>query len=275
MNVMQQYFNWRIKKRGQSASVVTDNDFLAENDITNFDLAKDLLIVTGQGIRMFEDMEATSHKEESPIETDNTSSKISRSKDKVIYSLGEAADYVGKSKMTINRAIKSGKLSATKNDKGAYEIDASELKRVYEKDIAKAEKKKAKKTKDDTGVDETVLKVAETQAMVDSLRKQLRLTEDQLDMKDELIDQVKSERDRVYALITDQSKESKTKEERLNREIEALRDRVKKVNEKRQDTIKTARDARQQLVEMRRKTAELERKYQEEANKPWFKKLFG
>tara|TARA_Y100001934_G_scaffold276523_1_gene373243 strand:+ start:3031 stop:3849 length:819 start_codon:yes stop_codon:yes gene_type:complete len=272
---MQQYFNWRIKKRGQSASVVTDNDFLAENDITNFDLAKDLLIVTGQGIRMFEDMEATSHKEESPIETDNTSSKISRSKDKVIYSLGEAADYVGKSKMTINRAIKSGKLSATKNDKGAYEIDASELKRVYEKDIAKAEKKKAKKTKDDTGVDETVLKVAETQAMVDSLRKQLRLTEDQLDMKDELIDQVKSERDRVYALITDQSKESKTKEERLNREIEALRDRVKKVNEKRQDTIKTARDARQQLVEMRRKTAELERKYQEEANKPWFKKLFG
>ena len=111
--------------------------------------------------------------------------------------------------------------------------------------------------------------------MVNSLRKQLRLTEEQLDMKDELIDQVKSERDRVYALITDQSKESKTKEERLNREIEALRERVKKVNEKRQDTIKTARDARQQLVEMRRKAAEAERRFKEESEKPWYKKLFG
>ena len=270
---MQQYFNWRIKKRGQSASVVTDNEFLAENDIANFDLAKDVLLITGQGIKMFEDKQAENNS--TFTETEETGSTPKRSKEKVYYSLAEAADYVGKSKMTINRAIKSGKLSANKNDKGAYEIDAAELKRVYEKDIAKNEKKKAKKTEDDTGVSEAVLKVAETEAMVDSLRKQLRLTEEQLDMKDELIDQVKSERDRVYALITDQSKESKTKEERLNREIEALRERVKKVNEKRQDTIKTARDARQQLVEMRRKAAEAERRFKEESEKPWYKKLFG
>lgn len=47
------------------------------------------------------------------------------------YTLGQAAKAVGKAKGTISNAIKSGRLSASKNDKGEYEIDASELHRVY------------------------------------------------------------------------------------------------------------------------------------------------
>lgn len=47
------------------------------------------------------------------------------------YTLGEAAKHVGKSKATISKAIKSGKLSATKNMHGAFDIDPSELTRVY------------------------------------------------------------------------------------------------------------------------------------------------
>jgi hypothetical protein len=46
-------------------------------------------------------------------------------------SLSQAAKATGKSKSTINRAIKSGKLSATRNENGSYSIDASELARAF------------------------------------------------------------------------------------------------------------------------------------------------
>ena len=46
------------------------------------------------------------------------------------HTAGTAAKAVGKTKSTITKAIASGKLSAIKNDNGAWEIDASELYRV-------------------------------------------------------------------------------------------------------------------------------------------------
>lgn len=47
------------------------------------------------------------------------------------YTLGEAAKAVGKSKTTLHRAIKSGKMSALKLDNGSYSIEPSELHRLY------------------------------------------------------------------------------------------------------------------------------------------------
>ena len=47
------------------------------------------------------------------------------------YTLGEAAKATGKSKTTLHRAIKSGKISATKQDGNSYAIDPSELHRVF------------------------------------------------------------------------------------------------------------------------------------------------
>ena len=47
-----------------------------------------------------------------------------------MFTLGTAARHVGKSKPTISKAIKDGKLSATKEN-GVYQIDPSELLRVY------------------------------------------------------------------------------------------------------------------------------------------------
>jgi hypothetical protein len=47
------------------------------------------------------------------------------------YSLKQAAEATGKDKSTIQRAIKSGKISAFINDMGSYEIDPSELHRVF------------------------------------------------------------------------------------------------------------------------------------------------
>lgn len=47
------------------------------------------------------------------------------------YTLGEAAKATGLTKPTIAKAIKSGRLSATKNANGSYTIDPAELHRVY------------------------------------------------------------------------------------------------------------------------------------------------
>ena len=47
------------------------------------------------------------------------------------YTLGTAAKATGKSKSTIHRAIKDGKISATRDDSGTYHIDAAELHRVF------------------------------------------------------------------------------------------------------------------------------------------------
>ncbi len=49
------------------------------------------------------------------------------------YTLGEAAKAVGKSKTTLHRAIKSGKISASKADDGSYAIEPSELHRLFPK----------------------------------------------------------------------------------------------------------------------------------------------
>lgn len=48
-----------------------------------------------------------------------------------MLSLGEAARYAGVSKTTIHRAIKSGRLSAQRNDDGTYSIDPAEVFRVF------------------------------------------------------------------------------------------------------------------------------------------------
>ena len=47
------------------------------------------------------------------------------------HTLGTAAKAVGKSKATISKAIKSGKISAHKLPNKSYEIDPAELHRVY------------------------------------------------------------------------------------------------------------------------------------------------
>jgi hypothetical protein len=48
-----------------------------------------------------------------------------------VYTLGEAARASGKGKSTIAKAIKSGRISATRDPDGSYQIDPAELHRVY------------------------------------------------------------------------------------------------------------------------------------------------
>ncbi|WP_131821909.1 helix-turn-helix domain-containing protein [Salipiger marinus] len=55
------------------------------------------------------------------------------------YSLSEAAKATGKNKTTIQRAIKNGKISATKGDSGSYQIEPSELHRVFPPAVAQGD----------------------------------------------------------------------------------------------------------------------------------------
>ena len=48
-----------------------------------------------------------------------------------MFTMGQAAKEVGTSKTSIHRAIKSGKLSASRNDDGTFSIDPAELFRAY------------------------------------------------------------------------------------------------------------------------------------------------
>jgi len=49
-----------------------------------------------------------------------------------MYTLRQAAESTGKSKQTLLRAIRTGKISARKDENGQWTIDPSELHRVYE-----------------------------------------------------------------------------------------------------------------------------------------------
>ena len=48
-----------------------------------------------------------------------------------MHTLGTAAKATGLNRSTVLRAIKSGKISATKNEHGEWQIDPAELHRVY------------------------------------------------------------------------------------------------------------------------------------------------
>jgi hypothetical protein len=48
-----------------------------------------------------------------------------------MYTLGQAAKAVGRSKTTLGRAIKSGRISAVRAEDGSYMIDPAELGRVF------------------------------------------------------------------------------------------------------------------------------------------------
>ena len=94
------------------------------------------------------------------------------------YTLGAAAKATGKSKATIQRAIKSGRISAKKTDSGAYEIDPAELYRVFQPTSNDNPQMKQNATPDETGVlraENELLRqqIAQMQGTVDDLRKRL------------------------------------------------------------------------------------------------------
>jgi excisionase family DNA binding protein len=114
------------------------------------------------------------------------------------YSLGEAAKELGVSKPTVQRAIKAGRLSATRNDDGSYDIDPAELSRAFPP-VTRASNVTPNLKQDETAGDTQVL-----QAEVEGLREQVALLKDERDDLRRRLDAEAEERRRVTMLLTDQ-----------------------------------------------------------------------
>jgi hypothetical protein len=111
------------------------------------------------------------------------------------YTLGEAARAVGKSKMTISRAIAAGKISAARNPDGTYSIEPAELHRVFAHVTPESSLGSAALMSRETGAVTAVLRelrdrLADKDAVIDDLRRRL-------DLADE-------ERRRLALMLTDQ-----------------------------------------------------------------------
>ena len=102
------------------------------------------------------------------------------------FSLTQAAKEVGKSKPTISKAIKTGRLSATKVGTG-YEIDAAELFRVYPK-ATQSEPEK-----------ETTLGNA-----ANLLELEVKMLREQLERERDTVEDLRKRLDRAERLIEDQ-----------------------------------------------------------------------
>jgi hypothetical protein len=113
------------------------------------------------------------------------------------YTLGKAALATGKSKTTLHRAITSGKLSASRNEDGEYEIDPAELMRVYE--IVTPEPQKRSEMERSGTVDVTLVLRAE----IEGLKQQLVLLKDERDDLRRRLDEDSMERRRLTLLLTE------------------------------------------------------------------------
>jgi len=100
------------------------------------------------------------------------------------YSLAEAATASGKSKMTIQRAIKSGKLSASRRDDESYDIDPSELHRVFPP--------------------VSVLEAKNDNMVRDDIANDISLLQAELKIRDQKIDLIEGEREREREQLTAQ-----------------------------------------------------------------------
>lgn len=113
------------------------------------------------------------------------------------HTLGTAAKATGKAKSTILRAIKNGTISATKSYDGNYEIDPSELHRVFGATVA--QNTKSNDTQPTTEHPETLRLQLD---ILDAERQRER--EQMQDTINDLRKRLDSSESRVTALLADQ-----------------------------------------------------------------------
>lgn len=127
------------------------------------------------------------------------------------YTAGQAAKAVGKNIATITRAIKAGKISASKDDDGAWRIDPAELHRVFP--IAPQDLRGPKMQKDAIPTQEAVAStdnalLQEVAILHERVRSQEVLLSDRADQISDLrsrLDKEGEERRRLAAILTDQN----------------------------------------------------------------------
>jgi excisionase family DNA binding protein len=119
------------------------------------------------------------------------------------YTLGEAARAVGRSKTTLGRAIKSGRISAIRAENGSYLIDPAELHRVFT--VTRNGHARMERSVTPDGVEPAPS--PETLALRQLLTERERLVEEQASTIRDLrqrLDREAEERRTLIAILTDQ-----------------------------------------------------------------------
>ncbi len=115
----------------------------------------------------------------------------------MVYALGEAAKATGLTKSGIAKAIKSGRLSATRNENGSYTIDSAELHRIFP--LAVNGQPKPQSVQLDTG---SIL--LELTAKLESVQEQLNREREWSRELSRRLDEESAERRKLTALLTHQ-----------------------------------------------------------------------
>jgi hypothetical protein len=118
-----------------------------------------------------------------------------------MLTLSEAAKETGLTRSGIFKAIKSGKISATKDDNGHFQIDPAELFRVYSRINAgnvASEQRETAEERQETGENKVL------HAKIDVMGKLLRQVESERDDLRRRLDDEATERRKLTALLTHQ-----------------------------------------------------------------------
>lgn len=118
-----------------------------------------------------------------------------------LLTLGEASKLTGKSKPTISKAVKDGKISGHKVD-GVYQIEVSELTRVYPAKSATAEEAPA--TTPATNAQSDEIAELKLKHLEEKLRDaEQRLTKAELE-RDQAVQDARDDRNKFMALLEHQ-----------------------------------------------------------------------
>lgn len=115
-----------------------------------------------------------------------------------LLTLGEAAKLTGKSKPTISKAVKDGKISGNKVD-GVFQIEVSELLRVYPAKTEIEEQKSPKASSPSSEVE--ALKQQHLEEKVNDLEKRLMKAEQE---RDQAVQDARDDRNKFMALLEHQ-----------------------------------------------------------------------
>lgn len=120
-------------------------------------------------------------------------------------SANAAAKTAGKAKATILEAIEKGELSATKNNRGHWQIDPSELSRVFDfKPSDQSHDQSPKPTPTTQDQTENRIRIAELEAEVKALRGQIERTDTDREREREQLSKHIDDLRSSMAALTDQ-----------------------------------------------------------------------
>ena len=147
-----------------------------------------------------------------------------------------AAEITGISKSTIQRAMKSGKLSFTRNENGHREIDVSELERVYGLKAGLDNTGASVEAKVAPSVVEQEMQKASTMIEMERMKMRIYMLEQQLETAHTQIDDLKEQRDQwqkqaSQVLIT--SEYSQRQAEELKEKMRQREERARALRQKR------------------------------------------